>query len=134
VKPVLVYDGDCRFCRRWVARWQARTGARVDYVALQDPGVLARLRIPLASARRSVQLVMPDGRRYEGAVAVFRLMLLAPGRHVLARIGLLPIVRWIAERFYRLVARHRALASRIDRWLFSRPTVRLRYGALHLRE
>lgn len=134
---MLVYDGDCRFCGRWVARWQARTGARVDYVPLQQPGVLVRLGIPLASARRSVQLVLPDGRRYEGAEAVFRVVLFAPGRHLLARIGLLPVVRWIAERFYRLVANHRALASRVDRLLarrlFTRPTEHLRYGALHPR-
>ncbi len=131
VKPVLVYDGDCGFCGRWVARWQARTGARVDYVPLQAPGVLARLGIPLAAARRSVQLAMPDGRRYEGAAAVCRLLLLAPGRHVLARIGLLPVVSWFVEWFYRLVARHRVLASRIDRRLFSRRTAPRRYGALH---
>jgi predicted DCC family thiol-disulfide oxidoreductase YuxK len=137
VNPVLVYDRDCRFCGRWVARWQARTGARVDYVPFQEPGILARLGIPLASARRSVQLAMPDGRRYQGAEAVLRLVQLAPGRHLLARIGLLPIVRWFAERFYRLVAGNRKMASRIDRLLarrlFSRPTAPRQYGALHPR-
>lgn len=119
VKPLLVYDGDCRFCKRWVSRWQARTGDRVEYAPYQDPGVLSRHGIPLAAAKRSVQLAMPDGAVYEGAEAVFRVIALAPGTHVLAWIGRLPVIRWFAERFYRFVASHRVLASRIDRMLFS---------------
>jgi predicted DCC family thiol-disulfide oxidoreductase YuxK len=98
-----------------------RTGERVDYAPYQEPGVLSRLGIPLAAARRSVQLGMPDGKVYQGAEAVFRVILLAPGRHVLARLGRLPVLAWFAERFYRFVANHRGLASRIDRALFSRP-------------
>jgi len=120
VKPVLVYDGDCRFCKRWVRRWQKRTGERVEYAPYQGPGVLLRLGIPLAAARRSVQLAMPDGVVYQGAEAVFRVIALAPGLHPLARLGRLPILRWIAERFYRFVANHRVLASRVDRMLFRR--------------
>jgi lipase maturation factor 1 len=120
VKPVLVYDGDCRFCKRWVSRWQARTGERVEYAPYQGPGVLSRLGIPLAAARRSVQLAMPDGAVYQGADAVFRAIALAPGRHPFARLGRLPIIRWLAERVYRFVADHRVLASRVDRVLFHR--------------
>jgi predicted DCC family thiol-disulfide oxidoreductase YuxK len=122
VKPVLVYDGDCRFCRRWVSRWQARTKDRVEFAPYQEPGVLSRLGIPLAAGRRSVQLAMPDGAVYEGAEAVFRMILLAPGRHVIARLGRLPALRWVAQRVYRFAASHRMLASRIDRALFSRPS------------
>ena len=28
-KPLLVYDGDCSFCRLWVERWKATTGNQV---------------------------------------------------------------------------------------------------------
>lgn len=130
VKPLLIYDGDCGFCKRWVRRWWARTGERVDYAPYQQPDVLERHGVPPTAARRSVQLVLPDGHRYEGAEAVFRLLMLAPGRHVFARLGRLPVLRWIAERLYRFIARHRVLASRVDRALFSRPTELPRYGAL----
>ncbi|HXS83566.1 MAG TPA: thiol-disulfide oxidoreductase, partial [Methylomirabilota bacterium] len=30
-RPVLIYDGDCGFCRRWVERWRGATGDAVDY-------------------------------------------------------------------------------------------------------
>jgi predicted DCC family thiol-disulfide oxidoreductase YuxK len=64
---------------------------------------------------------MPDGRVFQGADAVFRLILLAPGHHVFARLGRLPVLGWIAERCYQFVSDHRVLASRIDRALFDRP-------------
>ncbi len=111
-RPIVIYDRDCGFCRRSVARWQARTGDRVRYLPFQLPGLLARFAIPRADARRSVQLVLPDGRRFEGAAAVFR----ALGTPA-ARLGRLPLVLPIAERIYRWIARHRTLAARIDRLL-----------------
>jgi len=33
---VLIFDGDCTFCRSWVARWQQATGDRVEYAPSQD--------------------------------------------------------------------------------------------------
>ena len=41
-KPLLVYDGDCGFCKLWIRRWQRTTGARVDYLPFQDAGIAGR--------------------------------------------------------------------------------------------
>jgi predicted DCC family thiol-disulfide oxidoreductase YuxK len=120
VTPTLVFDGDCGFCRRWIARWQARTQDRVVYVPLQEPGVLARLGIPLSDALRAVQLVDSDGRHYAGAEAVFRTLERAPGRHVLLRFLRLPPLVWLAELVYRFIARRRASASRVEKRLSHR--------------
>jgi lipase maturation factor 1 len=117
-KPVLVYDGACEFCRRWIERWRTRTADRVDYLPLQKPGVLRRLGISRSDALRSVQLVTPDGNRYSGAEAVFRTLEYAPELRTLARVGRLPVLRQIAEVVYRQIAKRRPLAARIDRWLF----------------
>ena len=35
-KPLLVYDGDCGFCRRWIDRWKILTGDKVDYAPFQE--------------------------------------------------------------------------------------------------
>jgi len=35
-RPVMIYDGDCHFCTRWIARWRAITGDRVVYRASQE--------------------------------------------------------------------------------------------------
>jgi predicted DCC family thiol-disulfide oxidoreductase YuxK len=119
-KPLLIYDADCAFCRRWVARWQARTGDRIAYAPLQQPGLLQRLGVPLSAALRAVQLVTAGGARYEGAEAVFRALGSAPGLRLVTRLARLPIARWVAAWVYRRIARHRGLAARVDAVLFGR--------------
>ena len=34
-RPLLLYDGDCGFCRLWVSRWRGITGEHVDYEPFQ---------------------------------------------------------------------------------------------------
>src|SRR2546423_12271702 len=102
-RPVLIYDAECAFCRRWVARWRAWTGDRIEYRPFQDPALVRRLHVPLADARRAVQLVTRHG-RYEGADAVFRALERAPELATTARLGRLPVVQAIAEWLYRRIA------------------------------
>ena len=30
-RPLIVFDGDCAFCRQWVERWRGMTGERFEY-------------------------------------------------------------------------------------------------------
>ena len=80
-RPVMVFDGDCGFCRRWIARWQHATGDRIEYAAFQDdasrfPGV------PREQFAQAVHLVEPDGRVTRGAEAVARTLALGAGRRM----------------------------------------------------
>ena len=29
-RPLMIFDGDCEFCRAWIARWRQYTGTAVD--------------------------------------------------------------------------------------------------------
>ena len=69
--PVLLYDGDCGFCRRWIERWRRRTGGRVEYVAFQE-GAGRFPSLPKEALREAVHWVGPDGKTASGAEAVFR--------------------------------------------------------------
>lgn len=122
MRPLLIYDGDCAFCRRWVERWRARTGQRVLYRPLQQPGWRGRTAVSRRAARRAVQLIDENGRRYEGAEAVFRLLERAPRMRSIARLARSPVVLWVARKVYRFVAGHRAGAARVDRLLYGRST------------
>jgi predicted DCC family thiol-disulfide oxidoreductase YuxK len=42
----MVFDGNCGFCRAWVARWQAAAQGRVDF----EPSTSALLRHPELAA------------------------------------------------------------------------------------
>jgi len=123
-KPLLVYDGDCGFCRTWVARWRRTVGPRVDYEQFQSAG--ARFpTIPRSRFRRSLQLILPDGEVFEGAEAVFRTLALAPGRpgqrRWLAAYQNVPGARPAFEWGYQWVADHRPLLTRISHFFFGPP-------------
>ena len=78
-KPLLVFDGECGFCRWWIERWKSITGDRLDYAPSQE--VAERFpEISREAFARSVQLVTPGGEVFEGAHAVFRSLALVPGR------------------------------------------------------
>lgn len=128
-KPVMVYDGDCSFCRLWIERWCALTGERLEYAPYQD--VAAQFpQVPIENFRRSVQLIFPDGRVYSAARAVFQSLALVPGYAWMLWIyqrvaGAAPA----AEFAYRFVARHRSPLYRLTRILwgrhFERPSFQL---------
>jgi predicted DCC family thiol-disulfide oxidoreductase YuxK len=106
-KPVMIYDGDCAFCTRWIARWKRRTGDAVDYAPAKD----AAARFPEIQAsdyEKAVQLVEPDGKVSQGAEAALR-SLAAAGRirWVLRMYQSVPGFAAAAEWVYGFVARHR---------------------------
>src|SRR5215469_15600039 len=75
--PLLLFDGDCSFCRFWVARWRATTRGQVDFAPAQQEAS----RFPQVSEgawKRSMQLVTPEGKVYGGAEALFRTLAYVP--------------------------------------------------------
>lgn len=112
-KPVMLYDGDCSFCRRWIGKWQGITKDKVVYEAYQEtlknhPQVTER------QCRRAVQLIMADGTVFAGAHAAFKVLALAHRyRFLLWSYENLPLASSVAEWAYRFVARHRADLSKL---------------------
>jgi len=117
-RPLLVFDGDCGFCRYWLARWRRVVGDRFDAEPYQQAA--ARFPdLPRDRFRHAVQLVLPDGTVYEGAEAAYRLRALAPGRSGwLAAYLSLPGFRPVSDLGYRLIADHRNAAFRLTRWIW----------------
>jgi predicted DCC family thiol-disulfide oxidoreductase YuxK/uncharacterized membrane protein YhaH (DUF805 family) len=118
-KPVLLFDGDCGFCRHWIERWRAETGDRVEYAPSQEAG--ARFpKLKPEDFAEAVYLVEPDGRVSRGAEAVFRGLAYAggPRRAWRALYERAPPFRAASELAYRFVARRRPLFSRLTRLLW----------------
>src|SRR5207248_6050844 len=116
-KPLVAYDGQCAFCRRWVGRLQELTGERLDYAPSQQ--LATRFpEIPPEAFERSVQLIGPDGSVTEGAHAIARILALGgQKRWVLWAYEHLPGPAKAAEAMYHWVANHRDTADVLDRWL-----------------
>ena len=116
-KPVLIYDGDCNFCRHWVNRCRHLTQDRVEYLPSQDAAPLFS-HISPEQFEASVQLVQLDGSVYDGAEAVFRALACNP-KHgwPLLWYRKVPVVGVLTEFLYRFVARNRTAFSRLMQWL-----------------
>ncbi len=117
-KPVLVFDGQCGFCRRRVRRWQRTVGERIDYQPFQDTSERFS-EIPRERFERAVHFIEPDGHVSSGAEAVFRSQAVAGYRRwPLIFYNRVAGVRWITERGYRFVAEHRGGLERITQFLY----------------
>jgi len=107
-RPVLVYDGACRFCVAQAHRLARLAGGRVRLESFRDPGVLERHPgLTHEACARAAQLVEPDGHVRSGAEAVVHALALHAGLGPLAWLYHLPVVQQVVDLGYRLVARNR---------------------------
>lgn len=118
-RPVLVFDGDCGFCRLWIERWRAETGDRVDYAPYQSEAA-RHPEIPREQFTQAIHLFEP-GRTSRAAEAALRALSYAPRLSWLPRVYALPGFAPVAEAVYRAVAARRPLFSRLTRLLWGDP-------------
>jgi len=125
-RPVLIFDGECGFCRFWATRWQGATGEAIEYRASQEvAGEYPS--IPAGAFEEAVQWVeAPEDETGEprvksGADAVWEVLRRAGfAWRLLAWLMTLPGVMPQARRAYRFVAGHRAVFGRLTRRLWGR--------------
>jgi predicted DCC family thiol-disulfide oxidoreductase YuxK len=109
---ILIWDGDCGFCRRWVERAlrHDKSGSltAIPYQECQGwlPDEVGQL------SEQQAHLRSPDGRYWGGGDAAIRLMGLLGYRSVEAVLTLYP-VRVLMGIGYRFAARNRA---RLSHW------------------
>jgi lipase maturation factor 1 len=128
-RPVLIYDGECHFCGRWVVRWQEMTGDRVIYRPSQEAAA-DYPEIPAEDFDRAVQWVGTDGKRASAAGAVFCALALAGwwGRLLLTLYRRVAPWRVFVEFGYRIVATNRMVFSRLTRLLWGNDVRAPRYA------
>jgi len=109
VLGVVLYDGQCGFCSRWVKYWEGTLGRRgFEIAALDEPWVAEKLRVPHEELLTDIRLLTAGGQLISGAdvylyvtrriwwawpfFAIFSL----PGFNRLLRVG----YRWFARNRY----------------------------------
>ncbi|PCI29398.1 membrane protein [Candidatus Wolfebacteria bacterium] len=141
-KNLLVYDGECTFCKMWVNYLRILTKERVEYRPFQSFEWLKNgpkgnevakefPDIPQKEFARTVRLFTPDGGEYSGAEAIFRVLAFNKER----RIGLwlykhIPGFKFFSELGYRFVASHRRLVHLFSRVCIGKQIVPLSYTVL----
>jgi predicted DCC family thiol-disulfide oxidoreductase YuxK len=120
-RPLLVFDGDCSFCRAWVEYWKCLTGERIRYAPYQEVGEHFPS-VPKEEFASAVKLILPDGEVRSGAHAVFSALATVQGkRGMLWVYDRLPGAAAVSEAVYSVIARHRSFCYWVTRILWGIP-------------
>ena len=119
-KPLMIWDGECHFCRHWIERWRVITAGAVDYATYQEAG--ARFpEIPPEQFQRSVVFIDINGEVFFAAEAVYRSLRCRSSRKWLSwSYEHVPGFAAISEFAYGIIARNRTVGSAFTRLLWGR--------------
>jgi predicted DCC family thiol-disulfide oxidoreductase YuxK len=119
-KPLMIWDGECHFCKRWIERWREITVGEVDYATYQEAA--ARFpEIPVEQFKRAVAFIEPNGEVFFAAEAVYRSLRYRSSRKWLAwSYDHIAGFAGISETAYKFIARHRGLGSTFTRFLWGK--------------
>ena len=116
-RDIVLWDGDCGFCRRGI-RWFQKRDSRgqlqmVPYQDAPSPPMTPELAV---ACEKALYIVHPDGQMTRAGRAILYLVETIGYPRTAHFLGSIPFV-WAIEMGYWLVARNRPIASR---FLFTR--------------
>lgn len=106
-KPLLIWDGDCGFCKYWMLWYKNKTKGSVDYEPYQNmvdhiPG------IPEEAYMEAIRLIETDGTVYDGPHAAYQALYYTNSKRALSKkYARNPLFRWLSDFGYELVAKNR---------------------------
>lgn len=110
-RSVLLYDGECGFCRRQVERLRGRVGDAVRFEPYQSAGDVAG--VSPSDLARAVHFVDAEGRVSSGAEAIYSTLASGGSATRLWMYRRVPGFAPLSELGYRFIARHRGLFGRM---------------------
>ena len=115
-KPLLIYDGDCGFCKYWVDRWKKTTGEKIQYESYQE--IISEIEeVTREQAKRSVWLILDD-KVLSAAEAVVTAYGITGNTKWLWIYNNIPLADKIFELTYKLIANHRSFFFKLTKIFF----------------
>ena len=119
-KPLLIWDGECDFCRLWIEHWRVITAGSVDYATYQEVAHHFP-EIPRDDFKRAMALIEPDGETFSAAEAVYRSLRDRSSKKWLTwSYDHVPGFAAVSELAYKSIACHRKFASAVTRLLWGK--------------
>jgi predicted DCC family thiol-disulfide oxidoreductase YuxK len=110
---VVLYDGRCGFCSRWVKHWAETLAHRGFQIAsLDEPWVAERLKMPQEELFTDIRLLAAHGRLISGADVYLYVMRRIWWAWPIYAVFRLPGFNWLFRAGYRWFARNRYCVSR----------------------
>src|SRR5437870_12297722 len=119
-KPLMIWDGECHFCRLWIERWHEITRGEVEYATYQE--VAEKFpEISRTEFQRAVAYIDREGKVFFAAEAVYRSLRCRSSRKWLAwNYDHIPGFATISELAYKSIARQRGVGSAVTRFLWGK--------------
>jgi len=119
-KPMMVFDGNCGFCKYWIVKWMKITKLTVDYKPFQE--IAHEFKdIPLDYFKSAVRYIDLNGKVTSGPDAAYITYYNQEKVAFLHRWYLEK--KWfqrISDLAYQWIADHRDFMSKISIWLFGK--------------
>ncbi|MDP6041358.1 MAG: DUF393 domain-containing protein [Candidatus Latescibacteria bacterium] len=115
-KPVIVYDGECRFCIWSVGRVEKKDKQdRFDYLPRQTPGIDDHFpELTSSDFNTGMRLMVGKDDIYVGADAVYQIYRRLPPFHLVAWLYRVPFLHLFFRVGYALIARYRHLSGQVE--------------------
>jgi predicted DCC family thiol-disulfide oxidoreductase YuxK len=131
--PLLVWDGECGFCKYWVTRWRHLTQGKIHFKTYQE--VAEHFPdIPLKEFKKASRLIEPNGSVYSGPDSAYRSYTYArnswPWHQWYHKY---PWFQWVSDHGYNHIAKHRPFYFWLTNTCFGNNPARLKpYWILYI--
>jgi predicted DCC family thiol-disulfide oxidoreductase YuxK len=124
---MLVWDGDCTFCKFWVTRWKILSGDAIDFKTYQE--VASKFEdLPLKEFKKASRFIDLDGQIYSGPDSAYKSYTfskaLSSPWHTWYR--KYPFFRWLSDNGYNFIAKHRSAFYKITVAFFGKNPEKLK--------
>lgn len=105
--PLLIFDGECKFCNIWIGYWQRLTGNRLNYAPYQQVANDFP-QISKAEFSKSLKYISPDRQIFSGAQATYKTLGISGKWWWMFLYTHFPPFAWISEFSYKLISHNRS--------------------------
>jgi len=125
--PLLIWDGQCGFCKYWVTRLKLLTGNSVLYIPYQQIHDDIK-EIPQKAFKKAIRMIGTDGKIYSGAGAAYKtLEQTSKWRFLISWYGKSSLFKSISDFVYRFVSNHRPSLFILTKALFGKNPTKLQH-------
>lgn len=120
-RPIMVWDGECGFCKYWITNWKSKTDGRINYRTFQE--VAEQFQdIPLKEFKKASRLIESNGFVYSGPDSAYRSFLYfknnnSPWHKYYSNNK---IFTFISDQAYNFIAKNRSLMFTITKLFFGK--------------
>lgn len=120
-KPLLVWDGDCGFCKYWVIKLKWITGDSINFEPYQNSAADFE-DLDVSLFREASRLIETDGLIYSGPDSFYRSLIYTPyNRYKLHHYyHKYSSFRFISNHAYSLIAKHRNFMFKVSKFIFGK--------------